>query len=46
MSQENVGLVRQGFEAALREDWDTATAAFPPAVEWVEMPSLGPDAST
>jgi ketosteroid isomerase-like protein len=46
MSQENVELVRQGFEAALREDWDTATAAFNPAVEWVEMPSLGPDAST
>jgi ketosteroid isomerase-like protein len=31
---------------ALREDWDTASAAFDPAVEWIEMPSLGPDAST
>jgi ketosteroid isomerase-like protein len=46
MSQENVELVRQTFEAALREDWDTASAAFHPAVEWVETPSLGPDAST
>ena len=46
MSQENVEIVRQAFEAGVREDWTTASAAFDPDVEWVEMPSLGPDAST
>jgi ketosteroid isomerase-like protein len=46
MSQENVEIVRQALESGLRDDWGTAAAAFDPAVEWVEMPSLGPDAST
>jgi ketosteroid isomerase-like protein len=46
MSQENVEIVRQALESGLRDDWDTAAASFDPAIEWVEMPSLGPDAST
>jgi ketosteroid isomerase-like protein len=46
MSQENVEIVRRAFEAAVREDWTSALAAFDLDVEWVEMPSLGPDAST
>jgi ketosteroid isomerase-like protein len=46
MSQENVTIVREAFEAAVRNDWSTASAAFDPNVEWVETPSLGPDAST
>jgi ketosteroid isomerase-like protein len=45
MSQENVEIVRRGAEAFARNDWDGALAAFDPGVEWVEMPSLGPDAS-
>jgi ketosteroid isomerase-like protein len=46
MSQENVEVVRRGVEAFVRNDWDTAFADCAPDVEWVEMPSLGPDAST
>ncbi|HEY7150239.1 MAG TPA: nuclear transport factor 2 family protein [Solirubrobacterales bacterium] len=46
MSKENVEVVREAFDAALRGDWAVASAAFDPSVEWVEMPSLGPDAST
>jgi ketosteroid isomerase-like protein len=46
MSQENVELVRRGAEAMTRGDWDAGLAGCDPAIEWVEMPSLGPDAST
>jgi uncharacterized protein len=46
MSQENVEIVRSGLEAAARNDWNAAMASVDPNVEWVEMPSLGPDAST
>jgi ketosteroid isomerase-like protein len=46
MSQENVEIVRGIVEAAARDDWNAAMAAADPSVEWVEMPSLGPDAST
>ena len=46
MSQDNVEIVRRAFEAGSQEDWTSASAAFDPDVEWVEMPSLGPDAST
>ena len=45
MSQENVEVVRGILEAAARDDWNAAMAAADPNVEWVEMPSLGPDAS-
>jgi ketosteroid isomerase-like protein len=46
MSQENVEIVRSGVEAAARNDWNAAMASVDPNVEWVEMPSLGPDASS
>jgi len=46
MSQENVEIVRRATEAFVRNDWDTAFADSAPDVEWMEMPSLGPDAST
>jgi ketosteroid isomerase-like protein len=46
MSQENVEVVRGILEAAARDDWNAAMSAADPSVEWVEMPSLGPDAST
>jgi ketosteroid isomerase-like protein len=46
MSRENVEIVRRGGEAFVRNDWETAFADCAPDVEWVEMPSLGPDAST
>jgi uncharacterized protein len=46
MSRENVEVVRRGFEAFARNDWDAAMASFDPSVAWVEMPSLGPDASS
>jgi ketosteroid isomerase-like protein len=46
MSEENVERVRQGFEASVRGDWEAFLAGFDPGVEWIEMPSLGPDAST
>ena len=46
MSQENVETVKRGFEALNRGDWETLLAGFDPGVEWIEMPSLGPDAST
>jgi ketosteroid isomerase-like protein len=46
MSQENVEIVRSGLEAAARNDWNAAMASVDPNVEWVEMPSLGPDASS
>jgi uncharacterized protein len=46
MSQENVEIVRRGVEALARNDWDTILAGCDPDVEWVEMPSLGPDAAT
>ena len=46
MSQENVEVVRGIVEAAARDEWNAAMAAADPSVEWVEMPSLGPDAST
>jgi ketosteroid isomerase-like protein len=46
MSQENIEIVRRSVEAFARNDWDDAVSNFDPDVEWVEMPSLGPDAST
>jgi uncharacterized protein len=46
MSQQNVEIVRSGLEAAARNDWNAAMASVDPNVEWVEMPSLGPDASS
>jgi ketosteroid isomerase-like protein len=46
MSKENVEIIRRGREAFVRKDWETAFADCAPDVEWVEMPSLGPDAST
>jgi ketosteroid isomerase-like protein len=46
MSQENVEVVRGSTEAFLQGDLDAAASALDPAVVWVEMPSLGPDAST
>jgi ketosteroid isomerase-like protein len=46
MSRENVEMVREAVDAALRNDWAAASAAFDPSVAWVEMPSLGPDASS
>jgi ketosteroid isomerase-like protein len=46
MSQENVEVVRSSIEAFLRNDLDAAISSLDPAVAWVEMPSLGPDAST
>src|SRR6185295_19100600 len=46
MSQENVEIVRRGVEALARNDWDTILAGCDPDVEWVEMPSLGPDVAT
>jgi uncharacterized protein len=46
VSQENVEVVRSGLEAAARNDWNAAMASVDPNVEWVEMPSLGPDASS
>jgi ketosteroid isomerase-like protein len=46
MSQENVEVVRRGLEAAARNDWNEVMASVDPSIEWVEMPSLGPDAST
>jgi ketosteroid isomerase-like protein len=46
VSSENVEIVRGGVEAAARNDWNAAMACVDPSVEWVEMPSLGPDAAT
>jgi ketosteroid isomerase-like protein len=46
MSKENVEIVRRGAEAFARNDWDAAMAVCDPDIEWSEMPSLGPDAST
>jgi len=46
MSQGNVEIVRSSVEAAARNDWAAAMASVDPNVAWVEMPSLGPDAST
>src|SRR3954452_20477729 len=46
MSQENVEIVRRSADAFSRGDWDGALAEYDPDIEWVEMPSLGPDAST
>src|SRR4051794_21146563 len=46
MSQENVEMLRQAFEAFIRGDWDARFESFSPEVEWEEMPSLGPDASS
>jgi ketosteroid isomerase-like protein len=46
MSQENVEIVRSSVEAAVRNDWNAAMASVDPNVAWVEMPSLGPDASS
>jgi ketosteroid isomerase-like protein len=41
-----VETVRSSIEAFLRDDFDAAASMLDPAVAWVEMPSLGPDAST
>ena len=46
MSQENVQVVRRSLEAFGRNDWEAALAECDPGIEWIEMPSLGPDAST
>jgi ketosteroid isomerase-like protein len=45
MSQENVEVVRRGLEAAARNDWNEVMASVDPSIEWVEMPSRGPDAT-
>jgi ketosteroid isomerase-like protein len=45
MSQENVEFVRRGMEAFVSGDWEAWFDASDPAIEWIEMPSLGPDAS-
>lgn len=45
MSEANVEVVRRSAEAFARNDWEGFLAEFDPGVEWVEMPSLGPDAS-
>ena len=39
-------IVRRSAEAFASNDWDTALAEYAPDVEWVEMPSLGPDAAS
>jgi ketosteroid isomerase-like protein len=44
MSQENVEIVRRGVEALTRGDWEAAE--FDSAIQWIEMPSLGPDPSS
>jgi len=36
-SEENVELVRRGFEAAMREDWEAALATLDPEVEIVDF---------
>ncbi|MCA1695962.1 MAG: nuclear transport factor 2 family protein [Actinobacteria bacterium] len=46
MSEENVEIVRRAAEAFARQDWNAADELCHPDVEWSEMPSLGPDAST
>jgi ketosteroid isomerase-like protein len=45
MSEENVAIVRRSVEAFLAGDWDEALREYQADVEWLEMPSLGPDAS-
>ena len=46
MSQENVEIVRRSVEAFAEGDWEDALSEYAGGVEWMEMPSLGPDAST
>jgi ketosteroid isomerase-like protein len=46
VSEENVEIVRRSIEAFFEGDWELVTSAYAADVEWVEMPSLGPDAST
>lgn len=46
MSEENVEHIRRGCEAFARRDWDATKEMYDPAIEWVETPSLGPDAAT
>ncbi len=46
MVLENVEIVRRSSEAFAKNDWNAAAAAVDPHVEWIEMPSLGPDASS
>ncbi|MEO7198459.1 MAG: nuclear transport factor 2 family protein [Solirubrobacterales bacterium] len=46
MSQKNIEIVRHGTEGFVRGDWDAATSALDPQCEWIEMPSLGPDAAS
>ena len=43
MSQENVELVRRNVDAMARRDWQAVAGRCDPQVEWIEMPSLGPD---
>ena len=46
MPDDNVKVVRRGVEAFVQGDWEACSADFHPQIEWVEMPSLGPDAAT
>lgn len=39
-------MVRRSAVAIGHNDWDRAIADYDAEVEWVEMPSLGPDAAT
>ncbi len=43
---ENVEIVRRSVTAFDAGDWAAALADYAPGVEWIEMPSLGPDAAT
>ena len=45
MSQENVELCAAGSRHHRSGDWQSWMDGFDPAIEWIEMPSLGPDAS-
>jgi ketosteroid isomerase-like protein len=40
MSRENVELVRQGFQAFLREDWEQIVGGLDPSVEVIEPPGV------
>jgi uncharacterized protein len=46
MSEENVDIVRRCVEGFARGGWGAVVAEVNPRVEWIEMPSLGPDAAS
>ena len=46
MSQENVEIGRRSVGAFADGDWEDALSEYAGGVEWMEMPSFGPDAST